>query len=176
MHYIYIVMFKVKEEEIDNAHAYFRKLESIYFLFISIPLSVFVYTYFTNNKPNQLPPQPMDLPDWLVIFLVAGSTLLILLTHNKFKKQLKQINDTVEGTKPKMVAYFTVNVRFYFLIEMIALFWTLMYWGTHINVFAVLFGLHIAYISIQRNTAQRLGQHLKFPKSLYDKIRKGEEL
>ncbi len=169
-------MFKVKEEEIDNAHAYFRKLESIYFSFIAVPLSVFVYTYFTNNKPNQLPPKPMDIPDWLVVLIAVGTLLFVLIIHKYFKKQLKHINDTVEGVKPKMVAYFTLNVRFYLLIEMIALFWTVMYWETHINVFAVLFGLHIVYISMQRNTAQRLGQHLKFPKSLYDKIRKGEEL
>lgn len=176
MHYIYSVMFKVKEENIDNAHAYFRKLESIYFLFISLPLSIFIYTYFTNNKPNQLPPKPMDINDWVVGFVLICSIGLLYLAHTNFKKQLHHINETIEGTKPKMVAYFTINVRFYLFIEIIALFWTIVYWGTHINAFAVVFGLHIVYISLQRNSAKRLGQHLKFPKSLYDKIRKGEEL
>lgn len=169
-------MFRIKEEEIVNSHTYFRKLESVYFMFISIPLAIFIYTYFTDNKPNELPPEPMNIPQWTLTLVIVTSLVLLFLAYKNFKKQVNRICGTVEGVKVKMSNYYTANVRLYALIELVALFWTVMYWETHINAFAVLFGIHIAFISLQRNTPQRMGNHLRFSKEIYDKIRKGEEL
>lgn len=167
-------MFSIKKEEITNVHLFFRRLESVYFIFISVPLGVFLYTYFKNTSSQS---ENLGESGTLLTDIVAyTSVALVAVAFFFFKKEVKKIQDKHIELKHRLVVYFTLNVKLYFVLELIAFLWAVLFWQTHVVTFAMLYGIHIAIISLNRNTPRRMSKHLKLNKETYDKIRMGKEL
>lgn len=170
------MMLKINESDISSSRPYFQKIEQVYFMFIVIPMMLFVVGLLKHTKEGVAVVPYFEFPAWLIGFVCITGLLSLVLIVINYRKIVKELRLSSEGLKSKMVLYYTISLKYYFRIEIIALFFSITYFISADKFIAMMGFFHLALIAYERATPIRLAKQLKVDKDTYNKLIKDEQL
>lgn len=170
-------MLQIEESEFKTSKDYFRKADQIYFMMIAPSLALFIYAFFEWNNHQEAIKMPVQLSSLMTGIVVIITTIIGVLNYLYYRKCVKEIGISgIENTKSKMIVYYTLNIKYYGTIQVLGFAMVLSYYFTGVIPFMQLYVFTLFYTAMEKMTANRLSRQLRFNKSLYEKIYRGELL
>ena len=169
-------MLKINESEISSSRPFFQKIEQVYFMFIALPMMIFVVGLLKYTKEGIKVYPYIEFPSWITSFICfTGMFALVYIVIN-YRKKVKELRLSEGSLKSKMVLYYSISLNYYFLIELVALFFAVTYFVSADKFIAMMSFFQLALIAYERGTPVRLAKQLKVDKATYTKLIKDELL
>lgn len=169
-------MLTVKEENIISSKPYFERLEQLYFMFIALPMLLFVLGLLRYTREKVYVAPFLELPLTVLVIVSVLGVVGLVMSVLKYKRSVKSLKESNNSLKSKMTDYYTISLRYYFSLELVALLWSLTYYISSGRLLAVMGFVQLALIAYERATPARLAKQLRVDKDTYTKLIKNEVL
>ena len=163
-------MLKIREDQFSTSGEFLRRLISVFYILIILPLGLFTYLTLANYEYMRIHPQ-YKISELMVGVFTAFVFLLIFYAYKTFKTKMKKI--TNGSLKNRLTRYYPVIITFYIVLNTSLLLTVLLYYFTIDKTLIPTIAILIGVCSLQSPNLTRIARHLKLKKADREVLLKG---